>query len=173
MRKLAFLLFGILASCGGSEQNQPNAAATYFDVKAYFSKEAKSLTEKNPVINKTVIVNGVQEHKSLKISDWNKELASFIDADINKRAWAGEFKEMKTGNGIVYTSNNEKVPVKKLEILRNRDRITGMTIIIRNSNYLYTSSDTLRYYPDSLYQIRKAQHITLMSPKSYLITGTF
>lgn len=173
MRKVALLLFGVLASCGGKDQSKPATAMQYFDVKGYFSKEAKTLSQRNLVINKTVIVNGATENKSLKITDWNKELAAFIDADINKRAWAGEFSEVKTSNGIVYTSNNEKVPVKKLIVDKKKERITAVTVIINNSNYLYTSSDTLRYYPDSLYQIRKAQHITLMSPKTYRITGVF
>jgi hypothetical protein len=173
MRKLALLLIVVLASCSGTEQRSPDAAIQYFDVRGYFNKEAKRLSEKNPTINKTVLVNGTTENKPIKITDWHKELASFIDADINKRAWEGEFLAEKTGNGMVYTSNNEKVPVKKLEIIKDKERITGVFIIIKNSNYLYTSSDTLSYFPDSLYQIRKAQHVTLMSPKTYRITGVF
>jgi hypothetical protein len=173
MRRIALLVFGFLASCSGTEQRSPDAAIQYFDVQGYFNKEAQRLSKSNPTLNKTVVVNGATEQKSIKISDWNKELASFIDADINKRAWEGEFTAVNSKNGTVYSSDNEKVPVKRLEVIKDKDGITGVTIIIKNSNYLYTSSDTLRYFPDSLYQIKKAQHITLLSPKTYRITGVF
>lgn len=173
MRPYAALFLILLASCGRAEKQNAPSSAPYFDVQAYFNQEVKKLSTKNPVVHKTVVINGSTENKALKIADWNKELSSFIDADINKRAWEGEFKVQKTNHGLLYTSNNDKVPVKKLEIRKDKNGITSVTIILKNSNYLYSSADTLSYYPDSLYQIKKIQQIQLMSAKSYRISGAF
>lgn len=173
MRKYAFLLACVILSCSNAEQEKQNGGATYFDLKGYIGKQAKALAKRNPIVNKTVIVNGAAEQKQLKIENWEKELASFIDADINKRAWQGEFNSVDVNNVQTYTSNNEKVPVKKLQVIKSDGEVTGLVVIIKNSNYLYSSSDTLAYYPDSLYQIRKSQQIKLMEPRNYRITGTF
>jgi len=43
--------------------------------------------------------------------------------------------------------------------------------VISNKNILYSSGDTLVYYPDSLYEIRKHQKIKLLAQKTYQITG--
>ncbi len=173
MRKYAFLLACLLGSCSNPDQEKQNAGATYFDLKGYFGKQAKKLAQRDPMVSKTVFVNGAAEHKAVKIKNWDKELSSFIDADINKRAWQGEFKSVNANNVQTYITNNEKVPVKKLQVMKRNGEVTRVMIILKNSNYLYSSMDTLTYYPDSLYQIRKYQQIKLMEPKNYRITGVF
>ncbi len=173
MRKYAFLMAGLLLSCGSPEQPKQESAGTYFDLKGYFNKEAQALNRRGPVVKKTVVVNDKAEEKQLKITDWVKELSIFIDADINKPAWKSEFKASNNANGSTYRSDNEQVPVKRVDIIRQGEMVKGIIILIHNSNYLYSSTDTLSYYPDSLYQIRKSQQIKLLSPKKYRITGTF
>lgn len=171
MRKYALLFAGFLMSCGTPEQEQPSTKLEYFDLKGYFSKEAASLARSTAMVDKTVIITDSAERKQVKITNWEKELSAFVDADINKAAWKGAFKSRKNEDGLEYTSTNEKVPVKRLQIFKRNEAITGIVIVLENSNYLYRSTDTLRYYPDSLYQIKKSQQIKLMSPKRYQITG--
>ena len=173
MRKYAFLLAGLLLSCGSPDQPKQETAGTYFDLKSYFNKEAQALNRRGPMVKKSVVVNDKAEEKQLKITDWVKELSVFMDADINKPAWKGEFQTINNANGTSYRSNNDQVPVKQVDIIKAGEKVKGVTILIHNSNYLYSSTDTLSYYPDSLYQIRKSQQIKLLSPKRYRITGTF
>lgn len=173
MRKYALLFVGFLMSCGTPEQEQRSTKLEYFDLKGYFSKEAASLNRSAALVNKTVVVNDSTEEKQVKITNWEKELSAFVDADINKAAWKGAFQSRTTEAGLQYTSTNEKVPVKRLQIFKRNGKISGILIVLENSNYLYRSTDTLRYYPDSLYQIQKSQQIKLMSPKRYKITGRF
>ena len=150
-----------------------SAAIHYFDLKGYIAKEADRLNALQPSLNKTVMVNKSEESKKLKIADWHKELSAFTDADINKSAWQGLFLVTRTSNEDKYTSDNEKVPVKSLVIKHLNGKVRSIQILIGNSNILYTSKDTLSYYPDSLYQIKKTQHIKLLNEKSYRITGKF
>lgn len=145
----------------------------YFDLKGYISKEASRLNEKHPLVSKAVMVNENAESKKVTIADWNKELSAFSDADINKSAWQGVFKVTRTNNQDLYTSDNEKVPVQSLLIQHSNGHVKQIRILIRNSNLLYSSNDTLSYYPDSLYEIRKTQRIKLLNEKKYRITGKF
>lgn len=145
----------------------------YFDIKEYFAKEAVRLEKKNPLVHKTVMVNDTSEGKAIKIENWEKELSIFSDADINRSSWKGQFQKKETKDGEVYTSDNEKVPVKEVTIYKRKNLVYGLQILIKNTNSLYTSADTLTYYPDSIYEIRKTQHIRLLSEKNYRITGKF
>ncbi len=162
------LLF--LLACGDAEQPKV-AAPQYFDLKAYFRQEAARLNKSQPLVSKTVSVNDSSEHKKIRISDWNKELANFSDADINKSAWTGMFKVLKSDSQEVYSSTDDKVLVKKLEITRKDNNISAIRIWLNTSNYLYNSTDTLTYIPDSLYEIRKMQQIRLMDVKKYAVKG--
>jgi hypothetical protein len=173
MRKIVIfclVIFG--SSCTLKEQEKPSAPS-YFDLERYFKAEAKRLAKASPQITKSVEVNGQVEQKILKISTWEKEFDSFISAGINKASWKGSFKIQKSSNLEIYLTENKKIPVKKLEIIYRNDKVYGIKIFITNTNSLYTSKDSLSYYPDSLYQINKTQQIKLMDEKKYIVTGRF
>ncbi len=175
MRKpiLLFLSFLLFISCNNSADKKQKTNLNYFDIKGYFEKEVARLTLKNPLITKTVSVNGATESKRIKITDWKKELTLFSDADINRASWKGLFELKKSNDQELYSSNNEKVPVKELMVIYKNNKVLGIKILIKNVNSLYTSIDTLSYYTDSLYQVKKMQNIKLLSEKSYTITGSF
>jgi len=175
MRNTLFLLLAVLffGSCNSAAPEKQSSASPYFDLKGFMDKEVSRLKQLNPEIVKTVVVNNTEEHKRLKITDWQKELSAFSDADINKSAWEGLFTRHKTAATETYTSENDKVPVKSLTIQYRSGRIFKIEILNSNSNSLYTSNDTLSYFPDSLYEIRKNQHIRLLNEKNYRITGKF
>ncbi|RZJ99793.1 MAG: hypothetical protein EOO43_25830 [Flavobacterium sp.] len=72
-----------------------------------------------------------------------------------------------------YISNDEKVPVKEVELTLVKGKIEKILIIIQNKNILYTSIDSLTYCTDSIYQVKKQQNIRFLSNKNYLIEGKF
>jgi hypothetical protein len=167
----SILLF--LFSCNaGTDERQKNASP-YFDLKGYFEKEADRLTKAGIIVNKTVAINGAHETKTLKITDWERELSSISNADINKTSWRGAFKVARSENRVTYKSDDGKVPVKALTVFYRNGIVSGFLVLIRNSNALYTSTDSLTYYPDSLYQIKKNQQIKLLSEKNYEISIKF
>lgn len=172
MNKNFILLVFFLMGCGNADQHQ-HTASRYFDLKGFFEREAARLTGSSPLVHKTVSVNGEAETKNLKISDWTNELSAFTNADINKSAWTGLFKVAQKDHIEVYTTTEDKVPVKSMYITKKNGRVSGIKILMNTSNYLYKSMDTLTYYPDSVYEIRKTQHIKLLNTKRYQITGAF
>ena len=168
---LPFILL-LLAACGPSSPNV-EAPEAYFDLKGYIEKEVTRLNKLKPTVDKTVVVNKQAERKQVKVENWTDELTVFLDADINKSAWQGLFAVSKSDTLETYRSNDDKVYVKSLQVERKNKVVTGVTILLNTKNYLYQSADTLRYYPDSLYEIRKQQHIKLLNPKQFRISGKF
>lgn len=173
MKKLILYSFIVFCSACTLKEQDNLSAKTYVDLAGYFKKEALRLKQNNLPIDKMIMVNGKMEEKKLSIADWEKEFDSFISADINKASWRGAFKTAKNNNVTTYTSNNDKIPVKKVEVAYHDEKIIAIKIFVTNTNNLYTSKDTLSYYPDSLYEIKKVQSIRLMSEKKYQITGKF
>lgn len=173
MRKLLFL--SLIVLCGSCTLKDPDKepVKSYFDLNSYFKSEAKRLAKANLPIEKSVMVNAKTEIKKLSINNWEKEFEAFISADINKASWKGSFELKKDSLSETYLTENEKIPVKKVEISYRNDKVYGIKIFITNTNSLYASKDSLSYYPDSLYQINKTQKIKLMEEKKYSITGRF
>ncbi len=173
MRKIIFYCLILFCSSCTLKEQEKAAGKTYFDLESYFKSEANRLSKANLQIDKTVLVNGESEEKNVKINNWEKELESFTSSDINKTSWRGAFKIKKDFSTETYVSDNEKINVKKVEITYRKNIIYGIKIFITTTNRLYTSKDSLIYYPDSLYQIKKVQQIKLMDKKMYDITGRF
>ncbi|MBC7418861.1 MAG: hypothetical protein H7325_11995 [Pedobacter sp.] len=171
-KKLTVLLLALAVfSCGREKKVSAVSKNAYFDLKGYFEKEIERYNSRKPTVEKTVAINGKANTKKLVIKDWPRELAIFIDADINKSAWRGEFKIEKSGNETHYSTANKKIPVKEVLISDKFGKVAKIEVIIANVNLLYKSNDTLTYYPDSLYQIVKQQKIRLMDVKRYKILG--
>lgn len=173
MRK--FIVFGFIIFCFSCNVKDEKTIESklYFDIEGYFNKEATRLNKKHVAVEKMVSVNGKSEEKKVKIHNWKKEFNSFISADINKASWRGSFKSQEHQDLRIYTSNNEKIPVKKLEIAFKRDQVLSIKIFLETKNSLYVSRDSLTYIPDSIYIIKKTQNIKLMDPKNYRIVGKF
>lgn len=173
MRKpVLFCLITIFASCGVKNEEQATTQ-TYFSISDYFKTEAERLSKTNPNIVKTVFVNGKTEEKKLRIANWEQELSSFIDADINKASWKGSFQLTKTDTSETYLSQSEKIPVKKVEISLKDKKVEAIKIFLQNKNVLYSSTDSLVYLPNSFFEINKTQKIKLMDTKRYIIKGKF
>ncbi|MES2419237.1 MAG: hypothetical protein V4541_13700 [Bacteroidota bacterium] len=171
-KSFVYLSAFFIISCTPKEPEKTNINP-YFDLSGYFEKETDSLNKREVLIDKTVSINGKAERKKVKIKDFKNELSSFIAADINKASWRGAFKVNKGLNLTIYTNNSEKIPVKELSVAFQNSKIFYVKILIVNSNILYTSRDTLIYYPDSLYEIKKTQKIKLLAEKNYAVLGRF
>jgi hypothetical protein len=165
-----FLIFIFCISCN-LEEKEKIKVKTYFDVETFFKNEAKRMTDQNRSFQKTVVVNGKSEQKIVSIKNWLKEFEAFIAADINKASWRGAFKISSTANTKCYSSTSDKIPVKKLEVVKKDGKVVSIKIYVEQINALYTSQDSLSYFPDSLYRIKKSQQIKLMEKKKYEVIG--
>ncbi len=173
MKKNILIPFIVIAIYGCQRKEEPivEKSLPYFDVKNYIDKEAARLQKIDRLILKKVEVNGSSETKLLKISNWKEELNIFSDSEINRASWNGLFKIEKTLDTFNYTSDNEKVPIKELKVVYKNNLVKGIVIVVKNTNMLYTSIDSLGYFADSIYVVKKLQNIKFLTNKSYLVTG--
>jgi hypothetical protein len=145
---------------------------TYFDLKGFFTKDTLYLNHLNKPVVKTVSHNGATESKKVKVTDWGRELGLFIDADINKPAWKNSYNVTANDTFLIYRAKYPELKMREMLIKKDKDKVKWILIFNLTKNILYTSSEKLTYYPDSLYLIEKSQHVKLMGNNNYRIQGT-
>ena len=167
------VLMSAIPSCSNPDSiPATRSAEPYFSLAEYFNSEAVRLQEANPEIDKTVSKNGQQESKRINVADWQKELALFIDADINKPAWQHSYRIDSTATSVTYTSTDPKLRTTAIHVEKSEDgAITHIRVVNQVANMLYQTDEQLDYYADSLYRIAKQQHVRIIGDSNYTITG--
>ena len=151
-----------------------SGAPVYFSLENYFRSESARLQQSAPVVTKVVIKNDDRESRDIQIDNWQNELMLFVDSDINKPAWQHSFQTDSSATTTVYNSIDPKLRTKQIKIEKNvNGAITHIYIHNSDENMLYTSSEELDYFPDSLYRINKKQRVAIIGENTYTITGTF
>ncbi|MBY0245010.1 MAG: hypothetical protein K2Q03_06125 [Sphingobacteriaceae bacterium] len=172
MKKITLIFFvTLLMACDAKNEKITTQKPLYFSLENYFNAEAKRLNAKQIWVEKTVSVNEKTETKKVKIKDWAAELSVFSQADINKKAWKGSFVTKIQNDSTSYISNAEKIAIKKLFVVTKNNKVSEVRVYLSTKNILYHSQDTLIYFPDSLYQIKKSQSIRFLNPKKYGVLG--
>ncbi len=153
---LSFLI--ILSAC----QSEPkveidNSAITFFDLEAFFEKEIKDFPYQK--IKKTVTLNGKAQTKELTDFDMKKELAIFINSNINKSSWKDKYKVVETANQITYEATVEKLKIRKIIIDKDRGEVIKIRISTNASQRIFTAEKELIYEPSKGYSIKNHQDV--------------
>ncbi len=149
----AFGIFVLLLLTACTKPEETSDASTYFDLKVYFEKEAIKLQKQNPMLTKMVQQNGESETKYVRIADWKSELGFFIASDINKPAWRNSYQVIKKPNQITYLAQDDGLRTRKIEIYNNQQGgVKQISIFNKTTNILYTSTEAITYFPDSLFE---------------------
>lgn len=147
-------------------------AQPYFSLTAYFKQEAAKLQQRSPTIAKTASKDGTIESHDIRITDWETELALFIDSDINKADWKNSYSIDSTESSLVYTRLDPELRTERIMVEKHVDGVVkhiGITNQVKNM--LYQTTEQLDYYPDSLYRITKQQRVRIIGESNYVITG--
>lgn len=171
------LLF-LLGSCSELQETK-DFEGPYYDVKGLIDNEIMLLDSLKPSVNKTVIKDGVSEEKVLDSIEWKNELSSFLEADINKPAWADSY-EIKEENaeGLLVTSyvtDLKDLPIRSLKVktdTRTNDCVS-ITAVRQVSNYLYSSETELNYLPNVGYKIKGKLNVNMVFSSEYEVEGKF
>ncbi len=168
--RLIFLLL-LFSCCNGTDKASERK---FVDLKAYFNNEVKRLTQHSIKVDKTVSRNGISESKKNIAPNWETELSLFSESDINKPAWTNSFKVREESGIISYKAIDSTPRTRSVVIHKDSSgKIIELSVVNSTSNYLYNSSEELRYIPDSLYQIVKKQDVLLLGNNNYKIFGNF
>lgn len=169
---LLLLTAGLLLAATGCKPDIKNTGnEAYFDIAGYFKAQTKELSKQNPSVNKTATHNGQSETKKVKIGNWEGEFEQFIASDINKPAWRQSYT-VSNGTGItVYKAKSKDLKTQKVILKEVDGKLVWIYIYNHNKNLLFESYEDLAYYPDSVYTIKKWQHVKLMGVNRYEIRG--
>ena len=163
-----FLIFVIMTSCkpAADKAFEP----PYEDIKGFFEAEVIRLSRNGSLVDKTITQNAISETKAGIKIDWKNELSLFSGSDINKAAWQDSYKIIKDSTSIAYLAIDTNLRTREIRIKKDSNG-KPRYILIRNNNknYLYESTETLIYVPDSAYSIEKYQKVILLGKNNYVI----
>jgi len=170
---IVLFLIAALPSCKPDNLKE-GAVKEYFDIEGYFEKKVAQLKKQHHTVTKTVVHNGTSESKNVEITNWDTELALFIESDINKPAWNGSYAKQDSAGAIIYTAKDTELRTRRIVICKAENgSIRQISIYNQVNNLLYNTHETLNYYPDSAYVIEKYQKVKLLGANTYKITGKF
>lgn len=167
-----YALFLLSASCIRKSQEKTKNNS-YFQLKEFFEKEARRLQSQQNRVLKVVVLNRQSESKTLIIDDWKKEFHPFIEADINKTAYAGKYKTdtiftQSRVDKIRYTALDRELKIKLVEIafdsLQDAERFF---IRAETKNALYHSAQQLYYHKNRFLWIHGHQQIRWLSADTF------
>lgn len=161
----------LLSACAGDPGRKEKREIYFFDLRGFFEKEAERLNAANKTVPKMVSRNNVTEKKRVQLN-WSRELELFTESDINKPAWKSSYR-IRTGKDITeYIATDSNLKTRSVLIEKDgKGKIRHIQIINKTSNFLYTSTENLNYYPDSVYSIEKTQSVRLMGSNHYIISA--
>ena len=159
-----FALVGLLSYCAAETvvtvQSQP-----FFDLKSFFSQEQEQLNSIKKVIKKATI-DGVVEEKTMDSFDMKKELALFVDSDINKAAWLDKYNVDSIYNGkiltqLTYIAKEDDLKTKHLAIHFTKGLVDSIYIIRKTTSLVAKLEQHLKYVPHKGYSIESQQKTSL------------
>ena len=176
MKKIIGLLIfcALISAC--NEEVKENQTKKYFDLKGLIESQIKILNKQKLIVQKSILIAEKAEIQVVKTIDWAKELALFIQADLNKPAFIQSYQVDSSSKGVKYTlKKTEKLPVKFLNITNVGTDGINIEALVNNDNYLY---QTERHLKLSLknnqvtdYQISGYQKIVFGEKKNFKING--
>ncbi len=165
-------LLSIITACKREDATVSHNLA-FFDIKGFFRADSAKLSKLNPLVTKTTIHNGTSETKKVHITDWGTELSLFTASDINKPAWKADYTIQNADGILIYKAKTPDLKTREIVIKKSGNAIKWILIFNHTKNMLYENIEKLTYYPDSLYQIQKKQHVRLIGTNTYSISGSF
>ncbi len=175
---IAVLIF--LCSC-----NQDPAEAYYEDQRYYYDlplfikNQASNLNDKEQWVRKHVTKDGHSHIIERGNIVWEEELDAFIESDINRPAWRGEFRvdtiSLERAFIITYKTENEQIPVKNVVVTIDKDsrQCIQLTVDRHTENFLYSSDQRLFFTTGEGYMMKGKLSVSLLFDSEYSIESEF
>ena len=172
MRNLNSIVFAIIlisfSACETGLREKP--INEYYDVESLMDEQSQLLTERQPTIKKSIVVDGKKEEGSMKFDSlgWKNELEVFKLADINKPTLfdAYEATEETTNEGKIwkYTTEKPSLGIEYLYVYFDNDStVTKLEARYHENNALYVSERNFEI------NFKKSNDLTVLD--SYKIYG--
>ncbi|MFZ4861531.1 hypothetical protein ACL9RF_05045 [Sphingobacterium sp. Mn56C] len=162
-------------ACTPEKNNDINthASGKEIDIPQFFKSEVSRLNATKPSIQKTVAKDGAEETKTVTVKDWNVELASFMDVDLNKVAYIGTFQKDSVAEVVEYRFVKPDLDLSRIRITYNDHKPVAFTIEKSTDNLLYKTTEHLEYKQGVSYKVEKLQQVKFFNENAYSIIGKF
>ena len=137
--------------------------SSYFSLKDYFENQIQLLEEQAYSLEKAITINGKKEAKNIETPKFQTELASFINNDINKPAWAGKYAvdsliqegRLKT---IHYKAQDESLHTKEISIhFDTNGDVNNISLTAFSQSALSSSKKVMQYFALKNYIIESSE----------------
>lgn len=165
---LAFILLMVLTQTACEEQvtaagNQPDP---FFDLKAYIEGQISDLNKKQPGVRKRISVEGQRETQQFDSLDYRTELKTFLNSDINRKAWVDKYKADSTFEGsylkqVTYTATAKDLKTQLLRVKYDQEQVSDIYIENRTNSIVADVKQNLHYEPGEGYQLLTTQETVL------------
>lgn len=161
-----------LFSCVSEEQDLQGPFTEVLDFK-------KEIATKTGGLNKSLVSNEKIENSTVNSPNWEVELQPFVEANFNKPANKDNYsKEVFEGKlspwrDVVWTSLNEKLPVKKAVYRYVDSTCIGAYLLVDKSTAAYSMQEDLVYLPNSGYAISNQQDLSNINANVFALEGEF
>ena len=172
----AVILFtAVTLSCNSTDSvENNNLAVKHFNIPAFIQHEIDSLKQLNPLIQKTVFKDTVEETRSLQIKNWENEFSSFKSIDLNKSAYADFIKVDTLQNVLEYSFSDPDLDLSCVRVSLDQNGNPQMISIQKKvKNNLYKTSEILVYEKSKFYMVEKNQDVKVMGQNYYKVLGQF
>ena len=177
-RQTLYLCMVCIAGMLGCRNTTPQKK--FFDIPAYFRKEIKTLQTNAITISKSSTYNGHRSQQDLRASNinWEKELAVFLEADINKPAYLANMRVDSTaypgkGYQLMYTATSPKLSIRHV-VINMKEEEELVNIDIEKSNLISTTHINAYYLKGKRYAISGEQAVqNLGDQNQFFIEGNF
>ncbi len=179
------LLLVVLYACNvEAPQSTPDDVPNrYYDLNRFFEEEIKRLNEEQPVVNKTIVLNGETEQQTVEEVNFSNELLIFNESHINKVSWWGKYDgdttfyaggEKKQIKKIRYTANDEALKTKEIRIsFSPQEKLDSLFIFNSTQSPTITTRQELVYIPDVKYEIYSEEKVVVSKNRELIIRGVF
>ena len=170
-------LFAFLQACQSSEST--TKVNYYYDLEQKVNEQINLLKKSRIMFQKATLAEGRTEIRDVNDISWEKELAFFLHANINKSAFRGLYKESQITSGDtlfkVYEAKDLDLKVEKLVIglSKNTQELWSVQAKTCTDNYLYSSQRELKMYCSNnqlqSYYIKGRQKMIFSDPEYFEI----
>lgn len=174
--------------------------SVYFDIGTFFRTQVDNLNKRKLAIRQRVVKDGFAQTIEKEQVNWEEELAPFIDADINRPAWRGQFKVdtvLRNDHLVVieYTLRDadknddgspvegavkgwfrgDPCPISKVVLTKDPRSNTPLKVSIDKltNNFLYSSSHKLYFTTGEGYMVKGRLEVKYLFSSEYSVDSKF
>jgi hypothetical protein len=137
------LFFLCLFACSDLQMKPQAATHLYFDLPSFVKQQIEILKKQPCKVQKSLTSDSQTQEISADTVDWQKELALFLEADINKPALRDAYFVNKDNSKVEYWAMDKRAKVRRILVKGNAENPTEIQVSMLDANLLYQTEKEL------------------------------